>query len=124
MSKELLEKAFDAIQTNGYASLVRLKAEIKAELAKYGTDINVGDFITVTKWLSHHDNSYVGNVLEVKAIDDQFIIVHRHNGIGIGDKITLNLHAVEVRLLSKLFIAETMKKHETVKSSEAQKLSS
>lgn len=66
-------------------------------------ELKVGDFITVVKWLSHYDRSYVGDCLEVKAKDGEFLRVFRHKGY-CEELITLNLKEIVVRRLSNSFI--------------------
>lgn len=64
--------------------------------------IKVGDFITVVEWHSHKDNSYKGDLLEVKVVEPPYLRVYRHNGPTM--MITLKLGDVEVMPLSKEFI--------------------
>ena len=68
----------------------------------------VGDFITVDKWIHNNDNSYRGDCLEVLAVDENLVSVIRHHSViapGEWDRITLNLDLVLIRELSKEFVA-------------------
>jgi len=79
-------------------------------------EIKVGDFITVLRWTSCFDNSYRGDVLEVKVIDMPFISVKRHNGFGASfgqDKITLNMEQIEIKVLAKAFVDDVLSVGET-----------
>ena len=66
--------------------------------------IKKGDFVTVRKWLSHPDNSYKGDCLEVMVVDTPFIRVKRHTGWNKGGMLTLNLEQVELHPLSPEFV--------------------
>lgn len=67
-----------------------------------GRRINKGDFITVVKWISHKDNSYVGDIMEVIGGDKDILLVDIKSGYSKGPK-TLSLLKVEVRLINREF---------------------
>lgn len=61
----------------------------------------IDQLITVLKWLSHLDYSYVSDVLKVKAVDYPFVVVHRLNKFNDKyDVIKLDLRRIEFKKLS------------------------
>lgn len=67
--------------------------------------VKKGMFITVVEWTSHKDNSYKGDCLEVKVVDDNLLRVERINHYSqTRDKFTLDLNRVIVRELSPEFV--------------------
>lgn len=81
-------------------------------------DLKKGDFITVVKWVSHLDNSYRGDCLEVMAVDLPFIRAFRHGGFMRNNTITLNLDQVEIKELSADFVDNVLNPQEKEKESE------
>lgn len=67
-----------------------------------------GEMITVVNWISHNDNSYRGDCLEVLAVDLPFLRVKRHPCNNTWDNITLSLDRVEIKHLSKEFILSVL----------------
>lgn len=66
----------------------------------------VGDFFTVTKWVSHPDRSYVGDCLECRVVDGPLMRVRRHHSQTHKDNFTLNAEDIEMRKLSPAFVAD------------------
>jgi hypothetical protein len=66
--------------------------------------IKKGDFITVLEWLSHQDNSYKGDVLEVQAINLPFIVCKRHTGYSLDKPLNLDMRAVTFAALSREYV--------------------
>lgn len=69
----------------------------------------VGDFVTVDKWISRQDRGYVGDVLEIKAINDPFIVVERYHitaNVFYAPfyRFTLNTKEVALRGLTQDFV--------------------
>lgn len=61
----------------------------------------IDQFITVLKWLSHTDYSYVSDILKVKAVDYPFVVVNRLNKFNDKhDVIKLDLRRIEFKKLS------------------------
>ena len=69
----------------------------------------VGDFITVTEWTSHTDNSYKGDVMETKVVDYPLIRVKNHTCSYLTGNMTLDLTRLNVRELSAEFVADVIK---------------
>ena len=71
-------------------------------------EIKVGDVITVEKWTSHMDNSWVGDLLEVIAIDKPFYAVkyvrNEDSCLGI-NSFVLNTGQCVLKKLSKEFVS-------------------
>jgi len=79
-------------------NLANVQLEYEKEL-----NIKVGDFLTVKKWTSHTDNSYIGDVLEVIEVFLPHFTVRRYtkNSTNI---IRLSLNAVEIEELPQGYI--------------------
>jgi len=68
---------------------------------------NKGDFVTLYKWLSHQDNSYKGDVLEVLLVEGDYIILRKHSKYDFeknNNNIVINLNDVELVHISDEFI--------------------
>jgi len=68
----------------------------------------IGDFITVTEWTSHTDNSYKGDVLEVLVVDYPLLRVTNHSSGFMTSPMTIDLTRLNVRELSKEFVANVL----------------
>ena len=63
----------------------------------------VGDFVTVVRWINETDKSYIGSVMEIKAIDHPFVIVKPHDRYACVAIRTLDLNRVEIRPVTTAF---------------------
>lgn len=63
---------------------------------------NVGDFITINRWLSHQDHSWVGQPLQVLAVDQPFLVVKESHPNA--RPFSLDTRRCEVRGLSEDFV--------------------
>ena len=70
--------------------------------------LEVGDFITVLNWKTVRDNSYKGDCMEVLVIDLPVLRVKRHTRYSVLDDITLNTDQVNIKILSKAFVANVL----------------
>lgn len=66
-------------------------------------NITVGANLTVNKWISHSDNSWVGDALEVVAIDLPFIVVKEVGGL-LDENFSLDVRRVQLQTLSVEYI--------------------
>lgn len=68
-------------------------------------NIQVGDFITVREWTSHKDNSYKGDLLEVKKIALPHVFVERHSKYAHNcDRLQLSFDKVIFQRVNQDFI--------------------
>lgn len=71
--------------------------------------LNVGDYITVDRWLNHRDLSRVGNILKVLIIDYPFIVVEDLSmDIVFLKRKTLDLREVAIKPLSDEFVSAAL----------------
>ena len=73
-------------------------------------DISVGQYLTVREWLSFKDNSYLGDVLVVKAVNLPFVALGRLENGGRGQLsacvsiITLDIRQVDLIRLNPEYV--------------------
>jgi len=70
----------------------------------------VGDFVTVTEWTSHKDNSYKGDVIEVMVVDYPLFRGKNHTYCYGDGNVTLDLSRLNIRELSAEFVADVLAK--------------
>lgn len=73
-----------------------------------GYALKRGDFFTVVKWLSHHDNSWVGACLEARVVEGPFIRVREHINQLSKYHFTLDTRRVQLAPLSEEFVREVI----------------
>jgi len=69
-------------------------------------EFNLGDLITVDKYLLGNDRSYIGDVLKVLAIDGAFIHVRNLSFMGL--TTVLDTRAYILRHLSPEFVSSVL----------------
>lgn len=81
----------------------------KESQLKTAIKLAVGDYITVERWTSHTDNSYVGAILEVECIDGSLILcrpIKRY----LPESLVLDQNRLVIRKLTTLFGDQCKKK--------------
>jgi hypothetical protein len=82
------------------------------DFSQMAEDLKVkrGDFITIKKWRSHKDRSWVGDCLRVGAVQENFLVCTKIiPGGKEGIRFTLNIDDVEIMPLNEDFIAEFLR---------------
>lgn len=70
--------------------------------------ISVGDIVTVKRWKSFFDRSYVGDLLEVLSVDSPFLCVKRVGRSVVDRPLILSTDEVEIKKLSKEFVESAL----------------
>jgi hypothetical protein len=89
---------------------------MKKERDMRESKLKVGMKVTVYEWEPYpsgvRDRSYVGEVMEIKAIDHPFVVVERLEDRILNRPMTLDLRMVTLHALSKKFINEALANYE------------
>lgn len=75
-------------------------------------EIELNSIVTILKWKSHQDRSWVGDILKVKAIDLPFVVLEFQQGWNKGNTHSFHENDVDFGMPSQEYIDAVMTKEE------------